>query len=151
MVTMVVIVILDITIDARQTTGDRREYKNQHTPALARIVTDMGLKSIRRFGAWCSFQVLCKDSRCWRFFWILSLLEDLGLGDKPSRQLRRGLFALLAITTYKVRMWTVMMRLTIATTMQSGTLKLGIQTTNSSTSERPLPDAWLDNGEMVLN
>ena len=28
----------DITTDARQTTGDRREYKNQHTPALARIV-----------------------------------------------------------------------------------------------------------------
>ena len=23
--------------------------------------------------------------------------------------------------------------------------------TSTSTSERPLPDAWLDNGEMVLN
>ena len=36
------------------------------------------------------------------FFWVLSVLEDLGVGDKSSGKLRRALCT-LAITGYKVR------------------------------------------------
>ena len=70
-------------------------------------------------------------------------MEDLGLGDKLSGQLRRELFALLAITTYKVRMGTVMMRMTIATTTQSGTPKLGILTWQLLRSDLYQTLGWL--------